>query len=765
MLPRVKKFLPHIRQEILLAAGLVFAAQSPLRAADPIATSPRPQTNAVTHWAFKPPTLIDLPDVAQKTWPRSPIDFFILAKLEHAKLSPSAEADRTTLIRRLKFDLLGLPPAPAEIAEFLADPDPKAYERLVERFLASPHYGERWGRHWLDVAGYADSNGYFNADSDRPLAWKYRDYVIRSINNDKPFDQFIREQIAGDEWAGYQPGGDITPDMIEPLIATHFLRNAPDGTGESDGNALELQVDRYSVIEGTAQLIGSAFLGLTVQCARCHNHKFEPITQEEYYQLQAILRPAYDPENWLKPNERALTVGTRAERERRKQQIEKQDRELKAYQESFEGLAKPFRKLAQEERLQTLPEPDRTELRKALEKQEKERSAPMKQLVEKHAALVQIKEEELLSRFPEMASGYKALQSLIRKEEENKIPPLPQITALTEPAGKPPAHHLLTRGNYTKPGREVEPGVPAILSAGAGSYRPGVGQTSGRRTALANWLTSPGNPMTARLMANRIWQRHFGGGLVATADNFGVTGAKPTHPELLDWLAREFVRSRWSVKALHRLIVHSAAYRQASALREDGFRLDPDNQLLWRYPLRRLEAEAIRDAMLFVGSELDLQMDGPFIPSTQTEEGEQVVNEKEPGAKRRSLYLQQRRTTPVSMLDLFDGAKMNPNCVQRTPSTVALQSLALLNSEFVRARSKAFARRVLAEAGRDQAKRIAVAFQLACGRLPNEAESSSAQEFLKEQSTLYGGKPEAEQAPWTDLCQMLFASSAFLYVE
>ena len=765
MLLRAKKLLHRVRQEILLTAGLWLAAQSAFGAADLGAPNPRPPTNAPSHWAFTPPRLTDLPAVAQKSWIRSPIDFFILAKLEQTKLLPSAEADRTTLIRRLKFDLIGLPPTPEEIAEFVADSDPKAYEKLVERFLASPHYGERWGRHWLDVAGYADSNGYFNADSDRPLAWKYRDYVIRSFNDDKPFDQFIREQIAGDEWAGYEPEGDITPEKVEPLIATHFLRNAPDGTGESDGNALELQVDRYSVIEGNVQLIGSVFLGLTVQCAKCHNHKFEPITQVEYYQLQAILRPAYDPERWLKPNDRALTVGRRADRERKRQQIEKHDRELQAYQESFDGLTKPFRNLAREERLQTLLESDRTALRTALAAKEKERTGPMNQLLEKHSTLVQIEDEALLTRFPELASGYKALQELIRKEKENQIAPLPQITALTEPSGKPPAHHLLTRGNYTQPGREVEPDVPAILAAGASSYQPAPGKTSGRRAALARWLTSPDNPMTARLMVNRMWQRHFGFGLVTTADNFGVTGAKPTHPELLDWLAREFVRGRWNVKALHRLIVNSSTYRQASSLREEAFLLNPEDQLLWRYPLRRLEAEAIRDAMLFAGGELDLQMGGPFIPRAQTEEGEQVVNEKEPGAKRRSLYLQQRRTTPVTMLDLFDSAKMNPNCVQRTGSTVPLQSLALLNSDFVRTRSRAFARRVTAEAGPNQAGRITLIFELACGRPPHSGERASAEEFLQEQSTLYAGKTNAEQSVWTDFCQMVFASNAFLYIE
>jgi hypothetical protein len=266
----------------------------------------------------------------------------------------------------LSFDLLGLPPSPDQITEFLADSSADAYEDLVERLLASPQYGERWGRHWLDVAGYADSNGYFDADTERPQAWKYRDYVVRSFNQDKPFDQFVREQIAGDEMAGYVANGDIKPDIVELLTATHFLRNAPDGTGESDGNAMELRADRYAVLEGSVQIIGSAFLGLTIQCARCHSHKFEPVTQEEYYSLQSILKPVYNHDKWLKPAERLLIVGTRAEREENKRVTEKHERELKALTESLEGLVAPFRKLVQDEALDKISEPLRAELKKAL---------------------------------------------------------------------------------------------------------------------------------------------------------------------------------------------------------------------------------------------------------------------------------------------------------------------------------------------------------------------------------------------------------------
>src|SRR5712692_3554553 len=740
----------------------------------PRATPP----NAAGHWAFQPVTAPAVPAVKNKHWPRTPIDFFVLAKLEASRLSPSPEAGRVTLIRRLNFDLLGLPPSPPEIAEFLADNSPDAYEKLVERLLASPHYGERWGRHWLDVAGYADSNGYFSADSERPLAYRYRDYVVTAFNDDQPFDRFIAEQIAGDELAGYSPDGDVTPEMVAPLVATHFLRNAPDGTGESDGNPQELAADRYAVLEGNVQILGSTFLGVTVQCARCHDHKFEPLTQEEYYRLQAILKPAYNHEQWVAPKDRLVTIGARAKREENKRGIETAEREIKTLQASLEGLTKPFRDLAISASLEKLPEADRTAINQALATKEKERSEPMKELLKKHEALVKIKDETLLKQYPELAASYEPLKDALNKHQAARPKPLPKIAALTDVTPQPPPHHLLARGNYTKPLRSVEPGVPAVFCTASNRFvaaplgkpaateegsAPAKPASSGRRLALARWLTSPEHPTVTRLLVNRIWLQHFGQGLVATPENFGLTGAKPTHPELLDWLATSFVRSGWSVKALHRLIVNSATYRQANARREDAFQADPDNRLLWRYPLRRLEAEVVRDTMLAVSGELELQLGGPYTPTKSDADGQVVVDELLPGAHRRSLYLEYRRTLPLTMLDLFDAPQQNPNCTRRNPSTVSLQSLALLNSEFVRARSRAFAARSGKAVAPEQ--RLAWAFEMAVGRQPNEAERSAANDFFAQQSGHYQNQPDATERAWTDFCQMLFASDAFLYVE
>jgi hypothetical protein len=682
------------------------------------------------HWAYRPPVRPAVPQISNlKSRIRNPIDRFILAALAARSLSLSPEADRTTLIRRVSFDLTGLPPAPADVDAFLADRSPDAYERLVERYLASPHYGERWGKYWLDAAGYADSNGYFNADSDRPLAWKYRDYVIRSFNADKPYDRFVREQLAGDEMAGYRPDGDVTPAMAELLTATHFLRNAPDGTGESDGNPDEVRTDRLSVLEGTLQITMNCLLGVTIQCARCHEHKFEPITHREYYALQAIFFPAYDPERWTKPNDRVVALADRATRDDYKRRTAEIDREVKKLRDELSAAAK---------KLKTEPE------------------------------LQKLKDDELAKRFPAFATQREQTRQAIAGREKDRPPPLEQLSVFVETDPNPPPHHLLKRGQHNAPGAEVEPGVPAAFCAGENVYRveprPAGRVSSGRRTAFAKWVTSSENPLFARVMVNRVWQHHFGTGLVNTPDNLGRSGAKPTHPELLDYLAVEFVRDGWSVKALHRLILTSAAYRQSSAPPELP-EVDPENRLLGRFPLRRLDAEALRDAMLCASGELDRRAGGAYVPGQRTAEGAVEVAEGQAGARRRSVYLQQRRTQVVTLLQLFDAPSVVGSCGTRTTSTVPLQSLALLNSNFARLRAQALARRLEREAGTDEAKRLATAFRLTYGREPSSDEAAAARRFLATQAKVYEGQGDAAGRTWADLCQMLLASNGFLYVE
>ena len=773
-----------------------------------VGSGPVVATNS-THWAFQPLAKPAVPASARPAL--EDIDAFVASALGSEGRALPASADRRTLIRRLSFDLRGLPPSPGEVSAFLEDRRSDAYERLVEDYLGSPRYGERWGRHWLDIVGYADSNGYFSADSDRPLAWKFRDYVVRSINADKPLDQFIREQIAGDELVGFVAGGDITPEMIDPLVATHFWRNAPDGTMESDGNPLEVKVDKYAVIEGSVQILGSAFLGLTLQCARCHDHKFEPVTQEEYYGLQAILRPAFDPNHWLKPSERELEIGTRAEREAHHRRVTQVERDLKTFKESLEGLTGPFRRQALEANLGPLAPPLREAIHKALDTKEKERTEAMKSLLKTNAALVDLNSEALQKMFPAFGAAAEPLRQAMKTAESARPAPLERIAAMFETTNSPPPHHLFIRGNHATEGKEVAPGAPGIFQV---SYQitpaqtPTSGHPSGRRLALADWLTSPKNPMVARALVNRIWHYHFGEGLVSTVDNLGQSGKRPVAPELLDWMASELIESGWSLKHLQRLILNSVTWKKGgsfsagrgralSSPRKPHGVAQLGGEPYWSLIAQpqRLDAESLRDAMLAVSGELDLTSGGPYVPTTTDPQGQVIIDEKQSGARRRSLYLQQRRTFPVSFLATFDGPAHNPVCVQRVSSTVALQSLSMLNSEFVRARARAFARRVLETAGlleREKPSRpeeisdsgpeeryqltpianstgsgdgLRLAFELAYNRPPNHDELSAAEAFLREQGTAYAGKPDATERSWIDLCQMLLASNAFLYVD
>ena len=724
-------------------------------------------TKPETHWAFRPVERPKPPEVRGKV--RTDVDRFILAALEAKGVALSPEADRLTLIRRVAFDLTGLPPTIAEIDAFVADASPNAYEKMVDRYLASPHYGQRWGKFWLDAAGYTDSNGYFSADSDRPLAWKYRDYVIKSFNADKPYDRFVREQIAGDELAGFKPDGDIAADMVEPLTATHFLRNAPDGTGESDGNPDEVRIDRFTVLEGNVQNLMNCLLGVTVQCARCHDHKFEPLTQAEYYGLQAMLFPVYNAERWTKPNDRVVTVGTRAERaawQRRTDLVEKQ---VKAAQGGLKAFAEPLRDQLLDERLKDVAIDVRDKVIAATKAAKEKRTPEQKELLKVHGKEAEISDDDLAKRFPEYAALRDQVKRTVAEREKERPAPLEKLAVFFETDPKPPAHHLLKRGVHHLPGEEAPPVVPAAFATSKNTFQiaalPAGQVSTGRRKAFANWVTSPENPLFSRVMVNRIWQHHFGTGLVATSDNLGRSGAKPSHPELVDFLAAEFRAVNYSIKAMHRLIMTSAVYRQTSTPREGLDRIDPDNRLLAHFPLRRLDSEAVRDAMLGIAGELDPKAGGPYVPSKRTPEGVVEIEDNANGARRRSVYLQQRRTQVVTFLQLFDAPAIVSTCGKRSPSTVPLQSLALLNSDFARQRGKAFATRLIREAGTESDKRLSLACRLAWGRPGRDDELAACRMFLEKQTAAYAKEKDSDQRVWTDLCQMLLASNAFLYVE
>lgn len=708
------------------------------------------------HWSFQPLSPLSADDA---TMAAATIDRFVTEKLTARGWRMAPAAEPTVLLRRVAVDLTGLPPTPTQAATFLADTDDDAYERLVQRFLASPRYGERWGKHWLDAAGYADSNGYFNADTDRPLAYRYRDWVIRAHNDDLPLDRFLQLQIAGDELIGYTPEGDVTPEMVDALTATHFLRNSQDGTGESDGNDLEQTIDRYTVLEGTVQIVGSALLGLTLQCCRCHDHKFEPLTQRDYYGLQAILRPAYSPDQWRKPNERVTEIGALAARQAHHQRVAELDAQVKAIEQRLAERSQPFARQLVDQRLSALADADRQAVLAAYDAPADGRSDEQQELLKRHEELLKTTPDQLAETFGEFAQLRADTQTELQALDAQRPAPLEKIALVTDWTREPPAHRVLVRGDYAKPGVEAPPAAPAELATVAGplpSSETG-GATTGRRLALARWLTAPQQPLVARVVVNRVWQQHFGRGLVATVDNLGYTGAEPTHAELLDYLTAQFVAHGWRLKWLHQAILLTATYRQSSAPTDAALAADPDNALLSHSSLRRLDAEAIRDSLLFTSGELDTTIGGPYIPTQRSSDGHVLVAEDHPGARRRSVYLQQRRTQTESLLGVFDAPSLVTNCVARHTSTAPLQSLTLLNSRFALQRAAALAKRLDAEAGASPEQRIDYACLLAWSRPPRDEERAALLEFLT-------GETDSPTA-WAELCQMILASSATLYVE
>ena len=737
----------------LLCFGLVFAAALVVPAVAGEGPAPAP---AAAHWAFTAPSRPTPPRVGDSGRVRNEVDLFIIARLEEKGLSLSPEASRETLIRRVSFDLTGLPPTPEEIRAFLDDSAPDAYGRMVDRYLDSVQYAERWASHWLDAVGYADSNGYFSADSERPLAYLYRDWVIRSLVDDRPFDRFVAEQVAGDELVGFHPEADIDPGMVGPLTATHYLRNPQDGTGESDGNDVEVLTDRMAVLDGVVQMVGSSLLGLTLQCARCHDHKYDPVTQVEYYRLRAVFAGAYDLERWVKPQDRTVAIGSHAERVENEKRIKAAKKTIEKLGKDLEKRVKPLREALRNDGLLLAPI-----------------SVPGARRGKAPAVRTRkIEIDDISRRFPRFAAERRRIEAAIAAAEKERPEPLPRISILWEERRDPPEHRLLRAGVVTDPGEPVLPGVPSALSVPNNAYgvdpRLVGARSSGRRLALARWLTSPEHPLLARVAVNRMWQHHFGTGIVATPDNFGSSGSPPSHPELLDWLAAELVDGGWKQKRIHRLIVLSAAYRQSSAPREEAALSDPENRLLARYPLRRLDAESLRDAMLAVSGQLDRASFGPPTPVGIAEGGEVVVADKAPGEFRRSIYLERRRTKFLGLLEVFDAPLMVGTCSRRARSTTPLQSLALLNSPFALARARAFAAGVARDAAADTcgARELgALAFRRALGRDPSADETRAAERFLEEETAARGGGDAGRDRALEGLCQMLLASNAFLYVD
>ncbi len=638
------------------------------------------------YWAFRPIQRPEVPVYGPESRVRTPIDALLLQAMPSG-LSFSPDADRATLIRRAYFDVIGLPPTNEEFARWNGLADVDWFEQLVDYLLDSPHYGERWGRHWLDVAGYADSEGQTAQDADRPWAWKYRDYVMRSLNNNKPFDRFIVEQLAGDELAGPQQG-DWTPEQIELLTATSFLHMAADGTGAGD-NSPEA---RNKVIADTLKIVSSSLLGVSVGCAQCHDHRYDPISQLDYFAMRAIFEPAFDWQNWRVPDARRVSLYTAADRA----QAQAVEAEAKLVADERATKQAEFMAQALDKELTKYEEPLREQLRMAYKTPEKDRSAEQVQLLKQYPS-VNISPGVLYQYLPEAAEQLKKLDAQIGEIRARK-PKEEFVRALTEQPGRIPDTQLFHRGDHQQPKQKV---LPADLTIAAPEGElPTIPEkdptlpTSGRRLAYANWLTSGKHPLVARVLVNRVWLHHFGQAIVATPSEFGKLGIAPTHPQLLDWLADEFMRTDWNLKQLHRLILSSTAWRQSTARDADKLAIDAENAYYWRKPLQRLDAEILRDRMLFVSGTLEHDFSGPPVAIKEDDTGQVIVDGQQ---KRRSVYIRVRRSQPVAMLQSFDAPVMDVNCERRPVSTVATQSLILLNGEFTLQQADLLAARVVSE--------------------------------------------------------------------
>ncbi len=731
------------------------------------------------HWAFRPPVRPPVPTVNATNRVRNPIDAFIIAALEAKELSLSPQASRQVLLRRASFDLLGLPPSPDEVRAYLADPNELAYERMIDQMLASPHYGERWGRHWLDVAGYADSAGVLSEDRPLPTAFRYRDYVIRAFNSDKPYDRFLQEQIAGDEltdyWTAYEHLERLPDEVVEGVTATGFLRCAPDSSRPDFSTIKNADAQYfYPTINDTLQIVASSTMGLTLQCARCHSHKFDPIPQVDYYRLQSILMTAYRPKQWIPQMDRKVLVASASQKKAAEEHNDKLDAEIGRLKKELAGLRTEFQKKLFDDRLSMVSEPIRSDVQQALSKPMDQRTPVEVYLAEKFQPVLkpddQTLDKLLPEVFPEYRTGVDQRNSAIAEQEKQRIA-FDELRALYDQPG-PVVTPLLRRGDALTPGPSVEPGVLTSLTTPMEfQWTPpeAEARTSGRRLAFARWLTQPDHPLTARVMVNRIWLHHFGEGIVATPEDFGTLGASPSHPQLLDWLAREFVESGWSIKHIHRLIMTSNAYRQRSAIVESEQtrenEVDPENRMLWRQRLRRLDAEPLRDAMLCAAGLLDRTMFGHPIPVARRPDGEVSIADGQ-NERRRSIYVQILRGNPLTLLQAHDQPVMETNCTRRSRSTVSTQSLTLLNSDATVAWSFAFADRALQQAPDSP---IAFAVLAAWSRDATPDELTLLNSFVAEQQARHSASGEqagdAHRKALADLCQMLLASNEFVYVD
>jgi hypothetical protein len=699
---------------------------------------PATQAGDAKHWAFSPPQRPAVPVVVDASWARNPIDRFILARLEQRRVPHAVEADRATLLRRLAFDLTGLPPEPAEQFNFLSDPSPEAYEHLVDRLLASPQYGERCGQHWLDLARFAETDG-FEFDQARPDAWRYRDWVIESLNRDMPYDVFVRLQLAGDE---------ARPDDPAAFIATGFNRCYPDMVDLNDQKQR-----RQNALDDITETTGLVFLGLTIGCARCHDHKFDPIPQTDYYSLQAFFAGARFRDDYplASPRARQAYLLARAAWER----------EVSRVRSALIRLEAPWR----DSLAPGTPPGLSDEAAAAFARPDVERTPDEVKLVFEALKNDRRITPSIWKAKLDQATWLKRQESLASLDRWLRSAPaeLPKARGIDETGPAAPPIHLLRRGDFTAPGPETAPAFPVALTKGQSDRRAQLtpsARSSGRRSALADWLLRPDNSLTARVIMNRLWQHHLGRGLVATPSDFGAMGEEPSHPALLDWLATELIARGWSLKAMHRLIVTSATYRQASVSTAAVANADPDNLLFGRQNRRRLDGEAIRDALLAAAGSLNPAMKGPSVfpelPSELSKLSSKgavwPVSPRLADRNRRSIYIFVRRNLRYPFFEVFDRPDTNASCPRRPVTTIAPQALSLLNSSLAHESARALAERA-AEQNAFPSEQILRAVRLALGRSPDDSERRMMAEFL------------ARGGSMTDLCLGLLNTNAFLYVD
>jgi hypothetical protein len=700
------------------------------------------------HWAYLAVELPPVPAVSDTTWIRTPIDNFVLARLEKKGWRPNLTAQPSDLLRRLYLDLIGLPPTIAEQDRFLDDPSAERLDAAADRLLRRPGYGERWARNWLDLVRYAESNGY-ERDAEKPHVWRYRDYVIDAFNNDKPYDQFVLEQLAGDE---------LEASNSETVIATGFYRLGP-----WDDEPADFAQDRHDQLDDMIRTTSQVFLGLTMGCARCHDHKFDALTMRDYYRMSAILAPMERPQagrtDLDAPAGSREQLAILAERDRRIEELRDQQRVLR---DSFhdEFLASGQSKL------------DKAVLA-AFRISERERSEAQQQLT--RGGEIAFRKELEANLPPRLRSRFDDLeQQAVGLLEQ--LADLPRAYFLSERTADPPKSFVLLRGRAALPGPEVLPGLPAVLVRNQPLFEASE-RSTGRRLALARWVARPENPLTARVIVNRVWQYHFGEGIVRTPSDFGVMGDLPTHPELLDWLAHWFVNdAKWSIKRLQSLIVRSNTYRMSKASNAVLAETDPENRLLWRFHYRRLPVEVIRDSMLATSGGLNRKMYGPSvrlqIPAVVIEGHADRHKIWKPSSieeqSRRTVYAFVKRSLVVPMLDVLDLCDTTRSTDKRSITTVAPQALTLFNGEFVNQQARHLAARVIDEAGDDPAAQVELAWRLALCRVPDESERQSLADYLKSESmqTITNGDEtsvEAHRRALIQACRVIYNLNEFVY--